>query len=401
MGGGESGPRLADERGKAHTDGAVGGVEGQPLEAEHRGPLVRGGDRVQVVAGEEAGRGQGDEHRHHRHHAQVRHEQGDQAKGGEAEPGEQQQVAARRVPLAQPAGQPRHEQADHRHRRTDEPVARLGQTDHPVVFTGQGDHQAQHVVKRHGKEDDGQGKGRAQDPAARPQGEQGRLAQQHRHRGLFSPRPVGLGFAQAQDRPERQQSEAQGQVDGQTHAQLRAHRVVPTEPGKHPVHQPVVVDRRAKGHGDDVAGVLGAHLPFQHPRPLGRHVVGNQGVVGERLVGTAGQGLGQAAEHPVGEKHPKNHPPVTQRHKGEQGHFHDHEHGGGHQQPFAAEHVGQGARGHLGQDNGHRPDGVKQGELFQGQAVVEKQDGEHRVVETGVEQHPKGHEQPDVGQRKG
>jgi len=67
---------------------------------------------------------------------------------------------------------------------------------------------------------------------------------------------------------------------------------------------------------------------------------------------------------------------------------------------LAADDVGQGPGGDLGAEDGDRPDRIEEGKLLDGQAVIEEQDGEDRIVEAGIEQDPEQDEQPDVGDGK-
>ena len=46
----------------------------------------------------------------------------------------------------------------------------------------------------------------------------------------------------------------------------------------------------------------------------------------------------------------------------------------------SAEQIGQSPGRHLGDDNGCRPDTVEHGELFDGEPVIEKENGEDRII---------------------
>ncbi len=157
-----------------------------------------------------------------------------------------------------------------------------------------------------------------------------------------------------------------------------------------------IVHGRADDHGEDHRDRMPAHLEIEHPRPVGGPPGCLQRIVGQRFIGPAGSGLGGAAEDAIEKERPENHRHVSERHHDQDQHLEDHQAGGENHEPFAAEQVGQGARGYFQQDNGHGPDSVEHGEMFQGESIIEEQDGKHRVIEPRPEKDPVPDKQTDI-----
>ena len=173
-----------------------------------------------------------------------------------------------------------------------------------------------------------------------------------------------------------------------------------SEPGQQPVHCARVVDEGAEGQGNDRGDGMEPHLQAEHLRPVPAVAFGGQGIVGDSLVGAACHRFGQPAQDAVDEKDRENEGAAAERHEGEQAHFGNHAEGGGDDQPFSPDQIGESPGRHFGREDGDRPDGIEQGELLDGQAEVEKEDSEDRIVEPRIEEYPKGDKESDIGYGK-
>ncbi|MEZ5602145.1 MAG: hypothetical protein R3F36_14980 [Candidatus Competibacteraceae bacterium] len=124
----------------------------------------------------------------------------------------------------------------------------------------------------------------------------------------------------------------------------------------------------------------------QHARPIRRSTARFQTIVGQRLVGAAGQCLGQTAEQAVEQKTPRTPVADCPTDETKQRDLDDHERAGRHQQRAPTECIRQGAGRHFAEHDGPRPDRIQYGELADAQAEIEKQHREHGVVETDSKQ---------------
>ena len=62
--------------------------------------------------------------------------------------------------------------------------------------------------------------------------------------------------------------------------------------------------------------------------------------------------------------------------------------------------VGQRTGWHFEQYDGSGPGRIEQGKLFQGQTIVQKQDGKYRIIKPAVKKNPEGNKQADISNFK-
>ena len=192
----------------------------------------------------------------------------------------------------------------------------------------------------------------------------------------------------------------QGQIQGKSQGHGLGHGNIQPDPASSVLHQDRVVHRRPDDHHRNVSNGLDPHLHFQHPPPVIGVACAFQSVIGQGLIGSAGAGLRRAAENPVEQEDPKQPPGIVSGGKAEQRHLCNHERSGKHQQILSPQGVCQCPRGDLKEHDGHRPDHVQKRKLGQRQTKIEEQNGEHRIVESGIEKGPKGNKPAHIANGK-
>ena len=210
----------------------------------------------------------------------------------------------------------------------------------------------------------------------------------------------GLGhgrFAEIQSDKQAEDRRDEGGVDRPAHGDAGAGR--PTGPTEERDDQALVEERGAADHGEEKAAGFPAHKRLEDTRPGGLAIALRQGIISQSLVGPAGTGFGRAAEDAI--EHQKREKPCAARRKGEDGHFHDHEHGGEHDDALASDHVGQCTGGNFQHDDDHGPDDIEQGVLLEGQPEIKEEDADDRVVEPRVEENAEGDEEREVAAEGG
>ena len=161
----------------------------------------------------------------------------------------------------------------------------------------------------------------------------------------------------------------------------------------------MVEEGGAADHGEEEASGFPAHERLEHARP-GRFTVGlGQGIVSQGFVGPAGAGFGRAAEDAV--EHEEREEPRAAWGESEDGHLGDHERRGEDDDAFASDNIGQRAGRDFQHDDDHGPDDIEPRVLLEGEAEVEKEDADDRVVEARVEEDAEGDEEREVAAEGG
>ena len=141
-----------------------------------------------------------------------------------------------------------------------------------------------------------------------------------------------------------------------------------------------IVEQRAEGHCDEIAGRAPTHRGGHDLIPCGLPIFFRQGFVNDRLIRAAGCGFRSAREKTVEQAKCEQKGATVFGREEQHAHFQHHQRGGKHQQAFAANCVGKRAGWHLEEKDRSGPHGIEQQVLFEAQPEVGEKHRQHRVV---------------------